>query len=273
MQAASRDALDLTEAKFAELALGTETASLAGWSDELSSLARLLVREPVLRKHLADKTDESAAPKIAIVDRLFAGKLTAATIELLHVAVAQRWSSPRDLSSSVHRFARLATLIEAERGGKIDTVEDELFRFGRVLDATPRLAALLGVASTPADGRVALLRRVLDGRTDVFTTRLLEDAVRWPHVEHLAALVDKLAEMAAARRGESVAHVVAAAPLSAEQSTRLAAVLGRIYGRDISVQIDIDPEVLGGLRIAVGDEVIDGTIASRLAAAASQLPR
>jgi F-type H+-transporting ATPase subunit delta len=273
MQAASREALEVTEATFAELALGTDTASLEAWSAELSALARLLVREPVLRKHLADKADESAAPKIAIVDRLFAGKLTAATIELLHTAVAQRWSLSTDLSSSIHRFARLSTLIEAERTGVIETVEDELFRFGRVLDANPRLAALLGDASTQAEGRVTLLRSVLDGKANPLTSRLLEDAASWPRVEHFAALVDKLAAMAAARRGESVAHVVAAAPLTAEQIARCGAVLARIYGRSISVQIDVDPEVLGGLRITVGDEVIDGTIATRLAAAASQLPR
>ena len=72
--------------------------------------------------------------------------------------------------------------------------------------------------------------------------------------------------------GEVVAHVSAAAELSDAQRTRLTEVLGRIYGRPASLQLHIDPELLGGLTIAVGDEVIDGSLASRLASAENQLP-
>ena len=85
------------------------------------------------------------------------------------------------------------------------------------------------------------------------------------------AVID-LAELAVARRGEIVAHVTAAADLSDAQRTRLTDVLSRIYGHPVDVQLHVDPEVLGGLSIAVGDEVIDGSIASRLAAAQTQLP-
>jgi F0F1-type ATP synthase delta subunit len=69
-----------------------------------------------------------------------------------------------------------------------------------------------------------------------------------------------------------VAHVSAPAELSDAQRTRLTEVLTRIYGHPVSVQLDVDPDVLGGLSIAVGDEVIDGSIASRLSAAETQLP-
>ena len=82
----------------------------------------------------------------------------------------------------------------------------------------------------------------------------------------------RLAEVAVARRGEVVAHVSAAAELSDAQHTRLTEVLSRIYGHPVTVQMQIDPELLGGLAISVGDEVIDGTLSSRLAAAQTQLP-
>ncbi len=85
------------------------------------------------------------------------------------------------------------------------------------------------------------------------------------------AVID-LAELAVARRGEVVAHVTAAAELSDAQRTRLTEVLTRIYGHPVAVQLHVDPDLLGGLSITVGDEVIDGSIASRLAAAESQLP-
>jgi F0F1-type ATP synthase delta subunit len=81
-----------------------------------------------------------------------------------------------------------------------------------------------------------------------------------------------LAEVAVARRGEVVAHVSAAAELSDAQRTRLTEVLSRIYGHPVTVQMQIDPGLLGGLSISVGDEVVDGTLSSRLAAAETQLP-
>jgi F-type H+-transporting ATPase subunit delta len=75
-----------------------------------------------------------------------------------------------------------------------------------------------------------------------------------------------------ARRGEVVAHVSAAADLSDAQRARLTEVLTRIYGHPVSLQLHIIPELLGGLNIAVGDEVIDGTLSSKLAAAETKLP-
>ena len=79
--------------------------------------------------------------------------------------------------------------------------------------------------------------------------------------------------MAAARRSETVAHVVSALPLTDAQATRLTAVLGDIYGRAMSVQTEINPALLGGLRINVGDDVIEGDVATRLQRAAQNLPR
>ena len=152
-------------------------------------------------------------------------------------------------------------------------MEDQLFRFGRILDAQPKLNSLLSDYTTPADGRVALLDKVLEG-DDVNPTAkaLLAQTVRLLRGERADEAVVDLAELAVARRGEVVAHVTAAAELSDAQHTRLSEVLTRIYGHPVAVQLHVDPDLLGGLSITVGDEVIDGSIASRLAAAESQLP-
>ena len=156
---------------------------------------------------------------------------------------------------------------------QVDEVEDQLFRFGRVLDAEPRLAALLSDYTTPAEGRIALLDKVLDGSgVDGTAAALLSQTIGQLRGERADEAVIDLAELAVARRGEVVAHVTAAAELSDAQRDRLTEVLTRIYGHPVSVQLHVDPELLGGLSIAVGDEVIDGSIASRLAAAQTQLP-
>ncbi|WP_263993332.1 F0F1 ATP synthase subunit delta, partial [Mycolicibacterium fallax] len=184
-----------------------------------------------------------------------------------------RWSAENDLVFGVERTARLALLKRAEVAGEVDAVEDQLFRFGRILDEQPQLVTLLSDYTVPAENRVGLLEKILQGKQVNETAKaLLVQTVRLLHGERADEAVLDLAELAVARRGEVVAHVSAAAELTDAQRTKLSDVLARIYGRPVYVQLNVDPELLGGLSIAVGDEVIDGSIASRLAAAQAQLP-
>jgi len=74
----------------------------------------------------------------------------------------------------------------------------------------------------------------------------------------------ELVELAATRRQRYVAYVTAPGPLTEQQETRLAATLARIYGRTVSLQVAVDPQLLGGLVVRVNDEVIDGSVLSRL---------
>jgi F-type H+-transporting ATPase subunit delta len=169
-------------------------------------------------------------------------------------------------------LARRVSLLRAEQDGVIEDVEDELFRFSRILAAQPELLTLLAAESTPAEGRVGLLDGVLADKVRPVTKQLLEQAVRLSRGRSLELVVGKLAELAAEVRGRSVARVTAASPLSDEQERRLAQTLSNIFGRAVSVQVELDPELLGGLVIRVGDEVIDGSVAARLAKARQQLP-
>jgi F-type H+-transporting ATPase subunit delta len=135
------------------------------------------------------------------------------------------------------------------------------------------LTSILSNYPVAADRRIELLNKVLDGDGVNQTAKaLLAQTVRLLRGERADEAVLDLAELAVARRGEIVAHVIAAADLSDAQYTRLTEVLTRIYGHPVAVQLHVDPDLLGGLSITVGDEVIDGSIASRLAAAESQLP-
>ena len=272
LRAASRDALAAVVAEFDSVTGDLNADALGTLAQELASVAKLLLTEPALAKHLAEPTDDSA-PKVRLVDSLLSGKVGDTTLGILRTAVSQRWSTESNLVDGIEHTARLALLKRAEVAHQVDEVEDQLFRFGRVLDAEPRLAALLGDDNTPTDGRIALLNKVLDGSGVSGTAAaLLSQTVELLRGERADEAVIDLAELAVSRRGEVVAHVTAASELSDAQRDRLTEVLTRIYGHPVSVQLHVDPELLGGLSIAVGDEVIDGSIASRLAAAQTQLP-
>ncbi|HPZ51110.1 MAG TPA: F0F1 ATP synthase subunit delta, partial [Propionibacteriaceae bacterium] len=110
------------------------------------------------------------------------------------------------------------------------------------------------------------------GGVNPITAALLSQSVELLSDQRADEAVTELAQLAIARRGEVVAEVVAAAELSDGQRSRLTQILGRIYHHPVSVQLSVDPAVLGGLSVAVGDEVIDGTLSSRLTAAANKLP-
>jgi F-type H+-transporting ATPase subunit delta len=171
-------------------------------------------------------------------------------------------------------LARRALLARADRENQIDEVEEQLFRFGRILDSQPRLATLLSDFTTPVEGRVELLKDVLGHAEGVnpITAALLTQTIELLRGGRSDDAVRALAELVVARRGEVVAHVQAAADLSDSQRTRLTEVLSRIYHHPVSIQLQIDPQALGSLSISVGDEVVDGTLASRLAAAKTRLP-
>jgi F-type H+-transporting ATPase subunit delta len=270
LRAASRAAVATLTGEVDTVAAGLDADGLTALAGDLAAVARLLITQGALNKHLAEPSD-SADAKIALVDRLLNGKIGEPALALVRTAVAQRWSAEADLVDGIEYTARLALLQRAQVDGEVDDVEDQLFRFGRVLDAEPRLSALLSDYTTPAEGRVALLDKVL-GTANGTARALLAQTVGLLRGERADQAVIDLAELAVARRGELVAHVTAAADLTAAQHARLAEVLTGIYGHPVAIQLHVDPNLLGGLTIAVGDEVIDGSIASRLAAAQTGLP-
>lgn len=271
MHAASRDSLAAVDQRFGELTDGASDEVVRTVGDELSAVVSLLGKEISLRRHLADASAAESVRR-SLVQRLFTGKVSNPTLELLGDIAGRRWSRSADLVDAIEHFARQAYFVLAERAGNLDEVEDELFRFGRVLDAQPRLRELLADETAPADRRVELLDGLIASKVKPSTKALLEQLVRTPRGRAFDTAVAELSERAAARRHSSIARVRAAAPLTTEQERRLADVLSRIYRREITVQVEVDEQVLGGLVISVGDELIDGSIAARLAKAQQELP-
>ncbi|MGO8850803.1 F0F1 ATP synthase subunit B/delta [Mycobacterium sp.] len=274
MRSASRQAVMSLAERFGDIAKNLDNKALSTLSSELVSVAQLLDREIVVTRYVTVPA-EDAAPKVRLIERLVADKVGDAALDVLRMAVSERWSANADLIDAIEHVSRQALLEVAERENKVDEVEDQLFRISRILDAQPQLAILLGDYAVPAEGRVGLLRNVLDGatgRVNPIVAALLTQTVELLRGQNADEAIQFLAKVAVARRGEIVAQVSAAAEPSDAQRTRLTEVLGRIYGHPVAVQLQIDADVLGGLLISVADEVIDGALSSRLAAAEAQLP-
>lgn len=272
LQAASRESLADLSARLDVFVGQVGAADLDRLADQLFSVARLLSGETTLRRHLADPAVSEEA-RTNLAERLLGDKLDRPALEAVAAAVTARWSRPVDLVNGLESLARNAVLGSAEKGERLDEVEDELFRFGRILDREPELAGLLADTARPLEGRLGLLDTLLAGKVTPATATLLRQAVSLPRGRHLDVIAEELADLAAARRELSVARVTSPVRLTAEQEQRLAGSLSRLYGRPMSLQVELDETLLGGLVVRVGGEVIDGSVAGRIEAARRHLPR
>ncbi|MCR3753529.1 ATP synthase F1 subcomplex delta subunit [Lentzea californiensis] len=266
LHAASREALAAAELRLLELAdATTSTADLAKLGEELFAVLDVLIGQRSLRGALADASSE-AAGREQLVRGLFAGKVGEATLQILVAVVTARWSSPRELVDGVESLARTTLLVRAERDGQLDSTEDELFRLGRIVAGSNELELLLADPAGDVSGKVALVDSLIQGKVSPVTKTLVDQLVRNPRGVRVADGLSELADLAAKRRQRSVAHVRSAVALTAEQVDRLTATLTTIYSRPIALHVEVDSSLGGGLTIKIGDEIIDGSVAGRLAA-------
>jgi F-type H+-transporting ATPase subunit delta len=268
-RAASREALAALRRRVDAVSQDS-TEQLLTIAGELYSVADVLVDQPRLRRTLADASTDPDG-RASLLGRLLTDRISRPALDIVQTAVRQRWSSPWDLTDGLALSGDDAMFAAAEQSRTLDEVEDELFRFGRVLAVQSDLTALLDDVSVPSDRRIGLLRSVIGGKVQPTTQQLLEHAVANPRSRSIEIAIDHLLVEAARRRARSVALVLTAVPLTDQQEARLANTLTSIYGRQISIRIAVDASVRGGLLIRVGDEVIDGSVATRFVQARSAL--
>ncbi|MFD0394823.1 F0F1 ATP synthase subunit delta [Streptomyces nogalater] len=268
MNGASREALAAARERLDALTDST-SVDAAQLSDELAAVTALLDREAGLRRVLTDPAQPGEA-KAQLVQRLIGGQVSGPTADLLSGLARSRWSQSRDLVDALEELANIADLTAAEKTGTLDDVEDELFRFGRIVSSSTELRAALTDRAAGASAKSELLHRLLGGRAKP-TERLVTRLVTAPRGRSLEAGLESLSKLAAERRNRVVAVVTSAVPLSDGQKQRLGAALTKLYGRRMHLNLDVDPEVIGGIRVQVGDEVINGSLADRLDEAARRM--
>ena len=252
----STDRLLLAAASLDDTGLGVLGSDLAG-------VGNLLSREPSLRRTLSEATTD-VEHRAGLMASLLTGKVGDPAAAIVDFVVRQPWATGRDLADGLTRLSRTALFLRAERSGELDEIEDQLFRFGRIVEGAPELSVVLDDPSLPGEARSSLVSRLLTGRVHQLTADLLEQLALDPRGRSFSHGVGEIVAQAAERKDKIVAIVEAATSLSIEQTNRLTAALTKIYGRPVSVHVLIQPELHGGIKVRVGDEVIDGSVAGRL---------
>ena len=218
-----------------------------------------------LRRAVTDPGTPEGARR-ALVHGLLDGKVDKEVVDLVAESATLRWAGGRTFAAALERQAVRAQLIVADRNGDLENTEDELFRFARLVESNPDLRNTLSDRSLDLTRRQELIGDLLRGRATV-ATRLLAQRAVVARERTFGHTIEGYVTLAAAQKNRVVATVRIAKPLSSDQRGRLQTALGRQIGRDVTIQEVIDPGILGGVRIELGDEVFEGTVAGRLEAA------
>lgn len=249
MGSASREALAA-----AKSVLNGSLDQAAG--SELLAASAQISGSPALLSALADASADGAA-KTALVERLFGG-ISAGAREVLSAAVSQAWSTPGEFVAGIEELGlRADSAVHPE-------LADELLAAAGTVDSSHELELGLGSKLGDPAAKVALIERLFNGKLSSNAVGVISHLVANPRGRRLGAALQESARVAADQGGSELATVTVAAPLSQAQQTRLSELLERSAGRPVRVTTVVDASLVGGIRIQIGDDVIDGSVRSRL---------
>ncbi|WP_030157671.1 F0F1 ATP synthase subunit delta [Glycomyces sp. NRRL B-16210] len=263
MSTTGRESIEAGRAVLEASASAGSAEQLTECGVELLEVTRFLVDQPRLRRALSDPA-RAADDREGLVRRLIAGQVGATAADVVAALVRGRWGSPSELVGGTEQLAVKALLLAVAKDGTLANVEDQLFRFGRLVDGDPELASALGASGTDPNARAALVERLLDGKAEPATVTLAAAACFGIGGRSFHASLSHLVEAAAAARDEAVAYVTVASPLDESGERQLAAKLSLVYGRPVTLKVTVDPAIVGGIRVQVDSDLWDGTVSRRL---------
>ncbi|WP_022884226.1 F0F1 ATP synthase subunit delta [Glaciibacter superstes] len=256
MGSATREALASTRAALADRISAVDLAT----GEDLFNAGRVISNSSQLLTAIADPSVDAAA-KSTLVARVFGGATSPVALDLLQAVAAASWSNQDDVLAGIEDLGLRVTAVSAPRNVSI---EDELFAFGAAVSSDAELELALASKLGENAAKVSLVNSLLEGKVSQQTIQIVRHLVQLPRGRRIGELLRHAASVVADQGGTVIATVISASPLVPAQLDRLKKSLAGRYGRDLTVNLVIDPELVGGVRVQIGDDVIDGSIATRL---------
>ena len=247
-----------------ELEAKLPTASLS-LAEELFGILGLLDSNAGLRRALTDPARDSSE-KADMFGRLLEGKVSADARAIATSLAAARWASARDIGDALETLAATTAVAVAEGQGVdgLEGLERDLFAFNRIVGSDHDLQRALLEPQASDEAKSALALKLVPAAGPV-AQLLIRQAVTAPRGIKPTALVERFIQLVAKRQQRWIAEVSVTRPLTSDQMSRLQAGLNRLYGRELRIHVNVDPRLVGGVRVMVGDEVVDASVISRLA--------
>ncbi|MBM3656373.1 MAG: F0F1 ATP synthase subunit delta [Actinobacteria bacterium] len=237
---------------------------VVAFSNDIFAIVQVLDSSAALRRGLTDPARDKE-DKSALVQTLLKNKFSGAAIELLQELTKMRWSSPADFSNVLEQLAIETETSAANMVEELDRLEEEIFVLSRIIASNSELRQSLSSPIFSPAAKQSLITSLIRGKVSASTSRLLNHIASGLRGRNIESTMSYYQAAIAARRERLVAFVRIAVPISVTQRKKLESVLAEKIGQPVRVNLEIDKAVLGGVSIRFGDELIDATIASRIA--------
>jgi F-type H+-transporting ATPase subunit delta len=265
----SRNSLAATREVLDKSLAGLSSDAASALSNDLFSVVNALGQNVALRRAITDPS-RHADEKEALLKQLFGARISDKALAIAVTAVSNRWSSPADLLIATEQIAIQAEAGAANSRGELDKLEEEIFAFGRALVANQDLRNALNGNPDAIAEKKALVSQVLKSATSS-TRALVAQVVNGLWGRSIENALSDIAHATAEHRSLVVAHVQSAIELTADQKAKLASALSKQVGQTVRINVELNSKVLGGVSIRFRDELIDGTVISRMADASQAL--
>ncbi|MDQ0922924.1 F-type H+-transporting ATPase subunit delta [Pseudarthrobacter sp. W1I19] len=260
----------------AELEAKLPTASLQ-LAKELFGILGMVDSSAGLRRALTDPS-RNGDEKSALVRQLVGGKVSADAAEIAGGLASSRWANARDIGDALETLAATVVISVAENKSAVsasgisglEELENDLFSFNQAVASNHEVQRALSEPQASAAAKATLAERLVPGVSEEAKV-LITQAVTQPRGIKATRLVERFAELAAKRQQRWIATVSVTRPLTQTQLARLQAGLNALYGRELKVNVNVDPALIGGIRVQIGDEVLDASVITRLGELQRQL--
>jgi F-type H+-transporting ATPase subunit delta len=240
------------------------------FAEEIFAIGAAVASSAQLRSILSDPSAEAKA-KSGALTAVFGKGVSAPALEFANSLVGLRWSTGQDLVAAFEQLAVFTVAAIAAKGKKLSTVESELFAFQTAVDSDQDLQFALGDNAATDEAKAALVATLLKGKASDEAAVLIRRAVTGARRRRVVVALDQFGKQVSAYAERLVATVTVAAPVSDKQLERLEAVLAKSYGQSLKLNVEIDESILGGMKVQVGGEILDGSLSARLLQAKLQL--
>jgi len=171
---------------------------------------------------------------------------------------------PKALSGWKARRYAVALLNAAVKVNELERVEAEVSALAEMLNRSPQLVKFLAQPLVPFSEKAQRLKQRLEGQLSPVTLNFLLTVVKHKRIEAFDHIVRVFTELVREYRSEVVAEVVSAVPLTDEEREMTVQRLQEITGKKVLLSEKVDPSIIGGMRIVVGDKLLDLSLKGHL---------